>query len=135
MSKKNKYAFVRIVSECGEVIYKLFDEVPTHLEVYQYIDKLTNGELKVQDSQITEHESTGFDRAKYLEHVNEVCIKRFKEPLGNTDEILFSFDKDSFLVNSFMCELTSGKKVLVETVEGIVLVQEVQIRVSNGSPQ
>ena len=135
MSDKNKYAFVRIESECGQVIYKLFDEVPTHLEVSQYVEKLTNGELKVKDSQITEHERTGFNRDTFLQHVNEICCKHFKESLHNTDNIMFKFDSESFVVDSFVAELESGRKVLIENVEGIVLVQEVQIRMSNGSPQ
>jgi uncharacterized small protein (DUF1192 family) len=123
---KQKYAYVQAETSTGEKVFKFFEEVPTHKEVYAYFRSVKdeNGNpITLKDTTIHVEEVTDFDRDLFLEKCNEVAISTFGSPIKELDDMMFSFDKNNLSVFKFEAELENGTEVSIQTVDGVIVME------------
>jgi hypothetical protein len=123
---KQKYAYVQAETSKGEKVFKFFEEVPTHKEVYAYFRSVKdeNGNpITLKDTTIHVEEVTDFDRDLFLEKCNEVAISTFGSPIKELDDMMFSFDKNNLSVFKFEAELENGMDVSIQTVDGMIIIE------------
>jgi uncharacterized small protein (DUF1192 family) len=123
---KQKYAYVQAETSKGEKVFKFFEEVPTHKEVYAYFRSVKdeNGNpITLKDTTIHVEEVTDFDRDLFLEKCNEVAISTFGSPIKELDDMMFSFDKNNLSVFKFEAELENGTEVSIQTVDGVIVME------------
>jgi uncharacterized small protein (DUF1192 family) len=123
---KQKYAYVQAETSTGKKVFKFFEEVPTHKEVYAYFRSVKdeNGNsITLKDTTIQVEEVTDFDRDLFLEKCNEVAISTFGSPIKELDDMMFSFDKNNLSVFKFEAELENGTEVSIQTVDGVIVME------------
>lgn len=124
--KKQKYAYVQAKTTSGKNVFKFFEEVPTHKQVYAYFKtvKDENGNpIILNDTSIHVEEVSDFNRDLFLEKANEIAIRTFGSPIKELDDMMFSFDKNSLSVFKFEAELENGMEVSIQTVDGMIVIE------------
>lgn len=124
--KKQKYAYVQAKTTSGKNVFKFFEEVPTHKQVYAYFKtvKDENGNpIILNDTSIHVEEESDFNRDLFLEKANEIAIRTFGSPIKELDDMMFSFDKNSLSVFKFEAELENGMEVTIQTVDGMIVIE------------
>jgi len=124
--EKEKYAYVQAETTSGNKVFKFFEEVPTHKEVYAYFRTVKDehgNPITLKDTTIHVEEITDFDRESFLEKANEVAISTFGSPIKELDDMMFSFDKHNLSVFKFEAELENGMEVSIQTVDGVIVIE------------
>lgn len=124
-----KYSFVESTTTDGKKVYKLFDFVPTHKQVFEYYQNGTQKNKKqvtIIDSEIKIETFTDFDSDKFLKQANKVAIKEFDSPIDfNKSDLMFKFDKINLEVYPFEAKLKNGLLVEISAVDGVIFIEQV----------
>lgn len=133
--KIKKYSFVESTTTDGKKVYKLFDFVPTHKQVFDYYQNNTQKnkqQVTIIDSEIKIETFTDFDSDKFLKQANKVAIKEFNSSIDfNKSDLMFKFDKINLEVYPFEAKLKNGLLVKISAVDGVVFIEQI----SNKSTQ
>lgn len=124
--KKQKYAYVQAKTTSGKNVFKFFEKVPTHKEVYAYFKTIKDehgNPLILNATTIHVEELSDFNRDLFLEKANEVAIRTFGSPIKELDDMMFSFDKHNLSVFKFEAELENGMEVSIQTVDGMIVIE------------
>lgn len=124
--EKGNYAFVEAETTTGEKVFKFFEDVPTHKEVYAYFRscKNENGKpMTLKDATIHIEKVSSFDRELFLEKANEIAIKQFGSPIEEIEDLMFAYDKENLSVFKFEAELENGMEVSIEATDGVIIIE------------
>jgi hypothetical protein len=124
--EKGNYAFVEAETTTGEKVFKFFEDVPTHKEVYAYFRscKDKNGNpMTLKDATIHVEKVSNFDRELFLEKANEIAMNQFGSPIKELDDLMFAHDKESLSVFKFEAELENGMEVSIEATDGVIIIE------------
>ncbi len=119
--------FVEADTKDGKKVYKYFDYKPTDVDIYNYFNKtkdIYGNPVKVIESTIKKQEFSGFNLDTFLDYVDKIATQNFGAGIKNREELIISFDKNTFEVTDFDAELKNGKKILVKMVDGVIQVEE-----------
>jgi hypothetical protein len=123
---KGNYAFVEAETTTGEKVFKFFEDVPTHKEVYAYFRscKDKNGNpMTLKDATIHIEKVSNFDRELFLEKANEIAMNQFGSPIKELDDLMFAYDKENLSVFKFEAELENGMEVSIEATDGVIIIE------------
>ena len=123
--KKKQYAFVEAETKQGKKVFKLFDYVPTHEEVYNYFLQCKDNGVSVVivESKITPETFTEFNRQVFLDKATQVAKEQFGHELKNSWQLIFSFDKINLQVYPFVAELQNEHHVSIQVIDGVILIE------------
>jgi hypothetical protein len=121
------YSFVESTTTDGKKIFKIFDFVPTHKEVFDYYknSKQQNKEgVEIVDSNIKIETFTNFDSAEFLKQANKVAIKEFNSSIDfNKSDLMFKFDKINLQVYPFDAKLKDATDVKISVIDGVIFMK------------
>jgi Family of unknown function (DUF5824) len=121
-----KYAFVEAITTDGKKVYKIFDYVPSHKEVFNYFKnskhKNNNG-VTLIDSEIKIENLSYFNRTEFLKAADKIAMKNFGYRIADKNDLMFVFDKIKLNVFPFEAKLKNGKDVEISFIDGVILVK------------
>ena len=124
--ENGNYAFVEAETTTGKKVFKFFEDVPTHKEIYAYFRSIKdeNGNpITLKDATIHIEKVSNFDRELFLEKANEIAIKQFGSPIEEIEDLMFAYDKENLSVFKFEAELENGMEVSIEATDGVIIIE------------
>lgn len=100
-------------------IYKIFDKIMSNKEVYDFYKQ--KGFIVIQ-SKIKIEPLTELNRNVFIEKLDEICKEKFNSNL-ESEELIFSADKNNFNIFPFDLTLKNGKKVNALCTDGVIIVE------------
>lgn len=121
------YSFVKGITTDGKKVYKIFDYIPTHKEVFDYFKNCKDKNKRcvtLIDSEINVEPFSNFNRTEFLKYANKIALEKFNSKIKDIDELIFSFDIETLNVYPFSAELENGINVEISSNDGSFLITD-----------